>query len=220
MKFLAENPQVQQILHSELLSALEDAPQDRPLTFDDMTSADKTPYLEAVVAEVLRCAQVAPASKATEPIEVLGRTLPAGTNILWCQHIASNNATVFNEDKIRALDEVRSETSRKNGMGGRSLWNIPTDKFEPDRWIKVDETTGRRAFDSKAGYSFPFGVGLRSCAGKQLATLELKIFIATLNLSFFLEEVPKELSSHRAKIELTRSPVQAYVAPRPWAKTE
>ncbi|KAG9031575.1 hypothetical protein FS837_002947 [Tulasnella sp. UAMH 9824] len=221
MKFLAENPQVQQILHSELLSALEDGPQNRPLTFDDMMSAD-TPYLEAVVAEILRCAQVAPASskQTTEPIEVLGRTLPAGTNILWCQHIASNNATIFNEDKIRALDEVRSETSRKNGMGGRSLWSIPTDRFEPDRWIKVEEITGKRTFDPRAGYSFPFGVGLRSCAGKQLATLELKIFIATLNLSFFLEEVPKELSSHRAQIELTRYPVQAYVAPRTWTNTQ
>ncbi|KIO21434.1 hypothetical protein M407DRAFT_125974 [Tulasnella calospora MUT 4182] len=154
--------------------------------------------------------------KATEPIEILGRTLPAGTSILWCTHIACNNATVFNESKLRALDEVRSETSRKNGLGGRSLWSIPTDRFEPDRWIKIDENTGKRTFDPRAGYSFPFGVGLRSCAGKQLAILELKIYIATLNLSFFLAEVPKELSSHRANIEVTRFPVQAYVAPRPW----
>ncbi|KAG8899757.1 hypothetical protein FRC01_010387, partial [Tulasnella sp. 417] len=211
MKFLTENPRVQHILHSELLSALEDAPQDRPLTFDDLMSTDKTGYLEAVVAEILRCGKVAPAAskQAIEPIEVLGRTLPAGTNILWCEHIACDNATVSNEDKIRALDEVRSETSRKNGRGGRSLWSIPTDKFEPDRWIKVDEGTGKRTFDPRAGYSFPFGVGLRSCAGKQLATLELKVYIATLNLSFFLGEVPKELSSHRAHIELTRFPVQA-----------
>lgn len=62
MKFLTENPHVQQTLHNELLSALEDAPQDRSLTFDDMMSADKTPYLEAVVAEILRCGAVAPAS--------------------------------------------------------------------------------------------------------------------------------------------------------------
>ncbi|KAG8965600.1 hypothetical protein FRC05_003194 [Tulasnella sp. 425] len=218
MKFLTENPHVQQTLHNELLSALEDAPQDRSLTFDDMMSADKTPYLEAVVAEILRCGAVAPASskQATEPIEILGRTIPAGTNILWANHIACDNATVPNGEKLRALDDIRSETSRKNGLGGRNLWSIPTDKFEPDRWIKVDESTGKRTFDPRAGYSFPFGIGLRSCAGKQLATLELKIYVATLNLAFFLGEVPKELSSHRAHIEVTRFPVQAYVAPQPW----
>ncbi|KIO21433.1 hypothetical protein M407DRAFT_28954 [Tulasnella calospora MUT 4182] len=218
VKYLTENPQVQHLLHSELLSALEDVPQDRPLTFDDMMSTDKTPYLEAVVAEILRCGKVAPAAskQATSPIEILGRTVPAGTDILWCTHIACDNATIFNESKLRTLDEARSETSRKNGLGGRSLWSIPTDKFEPDRWIKMDENTGKKSFDPRAGYSFPFGVGLRSCAGKHLATLELKIYIATLSLSFFLAEVPKELSSHRARIEVTRFPVQAYVAHRPW----
>lgn len=59
MKFLTENPNVQQVLHNELLSALEDEPQDRPLTFDDLMSSDKTPYLEAVVAEILRRGGVA-----------------------------------------------------------------------------------------------------------------------------------------------------------------
>ncbi|KAG8893433.1 hypothetical protein FRC01_013595, partial [Tulasnella sp. 417] len=218
MKFLTENPQVQETLHSELLDALEDAPQDRPLTFDDLMSADKTPYLEAVVTEILRYGKVAEASikQATEPIDILGQTVPAGTTILWCSHIACDNATIFNEKRLRDLDEVRSETSRKNGLGGRSLWSIPTDKFEPERWIKSDEDTGKRSFDARAGYSFPFGVGLRTCAGKQLAVLELKIYIATLNLSFFLGEVPKELSSHRAQIEVTRAPVQAYVSPRHW----
>ncbi|KAG8915337.1 Hsp70 suppressor, GTPase facilitates ribosomal subunit dissociation [Tulasnella sp. 408] len=62
MKFLTENPNVQQELHDELLSALEDAPQDRPLTFDDLMSPDKTPYLEAVVAEILRRGSVAAGS--------------------------------------------------------------------------------------------------------------------------------------------------------------
>lgn len=107
--------------------------------------------------------------------------MPAGTTILWCNHIACDNATVSNEAKLRALDEARSETSRKNGLGGRSLWSIPTDKFEPDRWIKIDENTGKRTFDPRAGYSFPFGVGIRSCAGKQLAVRRRNVYMYSLN---------------------------------------
>ncbi|KIO33746.1 hypothetical protein M407DRAFT_17357 [Tulasnella calospora MUT 4182] len=218
MKFLTENPRVQEVLHAELVNALADSPESRPVTFDEMMSPETTPYLEAVVSEILRCAKVAAASskQTTEPLELLGTVIPPGTSIAWCTHIACDNATVDNEAKLRALDPVRSESSRKNGLGGRGLWKTPTDRFEPERWITVDEKTGQSTFNPRAGYSFPFGIGLRSCAGKQLAVLELKIYIATLNLAFFLSEVPKELSSHRAKIQISRVPDQAFVAPIEW----
>ncbi|KAG8954873.1 hypothetical protein FRC04_010356 [Tulasnella sp. 424] len=218
VKFLTENPEVQKILHAELLEALADSPESRPVTFDEMMAPEKTPYLEAVVSEILRCAKVAAASskQTTEPIELLGTVIPTGTSIAWCTHIACDNATVANEAKLRALDPLRSESSRKNGLGGRALWKTPTDKFEPERWIAINEETGEKTFNPRAGYSFPFGVGLRSCAGKQLAVLELKIYIATLNLAFFLSEVPKELSSHRATIQISRVPDQTYVAPVEW----
>ncbi|KAG8910750.1 hypothetical protein FRC01_006150 [Tulasnella sp. 417] len=218
VKFLTESPSVQKTLHDELVNALSDSPESRPVTFDEMMSPEKTPYLEAVISEILRCAKVAAASskQTTEQVELLGTVIPPGTSIAWCTHIACDNATVANEAKLRALDPVRSETSRKNGLGGRGLWKTPTDRFEPERWITVDEKTCQKTFNPRAGYSFPFGVGLRSCAGKQLAVLELKIYIATLNLAFFLGEVPKELSSHRAKIQISRVPDQTYVAPTEW----
>lgn len=106
---------------------------------------------------------------ATEPLEILGQTILAGTSIAWCTHSACDNATTANEQRLRALDPVRSETSRKNGLGGRSLWKTPTDRFEPERWISVDEKTGGTYFNPRAGFSLPFGAGLRSCPGKQLA---------------------------------------------------
>ncbi|KAG8910235.1 hypothetical protein FRC01_006448 [Tulasnella sp. 417] len=217
-KFLTENPEVQHKLHAELTSVLEDSPESRPLRFDEMMSPERTPYLEAVVSEILRFAKVAVASskQTTVTLEILGQTIPAGTSIAWCTHSACDNATIANEQKLRALDPVRSESSRKNGLGGRSLWKTPTDRFEPERWISVDEKTGGMSFNPRAGYSLPFGAGLRSCPGKQLAVLELKIYVATLNLAFFRGEVPKELSSHRATIQISRMPSQAYVAPVPW----
>ncbi|KAG9018278.1 hypothetical protein FRB90_011678 [Tulasnella sp. 427] len=219
VKFLTENPAIQKTLHDELTRGLGDSPEGRPLTFDEMMSPERTPYLEAVVSEILRCAKVAVASskQTTEPLKLLGTTIPPRTSIAWCTHVACDNANAFNEAKLRALDPLRSESSRKNGLGGRSLWTTPTDKFEPERWIMVDPETGHRTFNPRAGYSFPFGVGLRSCAGKQLAVLELKIYIATLNLAFFLSEVPEELSGHRATIQISRIPDQAFVAPVAWS---
>lgn len=50
--------------------------------------------------------------------------------------------------------------------------------------------------------------------------LELKIYLATINMVFFFESVPKELSSYAAVIQVTRSPIQAYVAPRPWTAAD
>ncbi|KAG8978705.1 hypothetical protein FRC05_009978 [Tulasnella sp. 425] len=207
MKFLTEAPDVQRTLHEELLATIGDEAEGRPLTFDKMMSPEKMPYLEAVVAEILRFALVAPGGstrQTTEPVDFLGHTIPAGTHILYFGGIASFNASIENEERLCSLDSKRTETSRKNGLGGRELWKTPTSKFEPDRWIKSDPATGKRTFNPRAGFSFPFGIGLRACAGKQLALLELKIYIATLNLVFFLDHVPEELSSHRASIKLSR----------------
>lgn len=50
--------------------------------------------------------------------------------------------------------------------------------------------------------------------------LELKMFIATLNLAFFFDKVPEELDSYKPILGITRGPRMAYVAPRPWEDNE
>ncbi len=50
--------------------------------------------------------------------------------------------------------------------------------------------------------------------------LELKMYIATLNLAFFFEKVPQELAGYRATVQVTRSPDQAFVRPRAWRNDE
>ncbi|KAG8909062.1 hypothetical protein FRC01_007163 [Tulasnella sp. 417] len=218
MKFLTDAPEVQRALREELLGIVDDESEGRPLTFDEMASPEKTPYLEAVVAEILRLSIVAGGStrRTTKPVEFLGYTIPAGTNLIYLSGLACFNASIENEERLRSFDSKRTAKLQKNEGGGRELWKTPTNKFEPGRWIKVDPDTGNKTFDPKAGFSFPFGFGLRACPGKQLAMLELKIYIATLNLAFFLDRTPKELSSHRAGLKLSRFPLQAYVSPKPW----
>ncbi|KAG9018276.1 Meiotic recombination protein dmc1 [Tulasnella sp. 427] len=210
VKYLTDAPDVQRTLRGELLRELGDDAHSRSLTYEDIKSPEKVPYLEAVIAEILRLSMIGGGSARTtsEPIEYLGYTIPAGVNLIHFSAMSCFDATTENEAAIRALDPKRTETSRKSGQGGRKLWSTPTDQFNPDRWIKEDPVTKQRTFDPKAGFSFPFGLGLRSCSGRQVAVLELKIYVATLNLSFFLDHVPKELSSHRAVIKLSRAPTQ------------
>ncbi|KAG8954861.1 hypothetical protein FRC04_010344 [Tulasnella sp. 424] len=196
VKFLTDHPEVQRTLHAELCSAFEDLSEDRLLTYADVTSPDKTPYLEAVVAEVLRCARAAEGSRRQ------GYEIPVGADIIFISPTAASMTTKSAEPSIRAYDNVRSETSLKYGLQGKRMWEDDTQEFKPERWIVVDEKTGKRVFDQKAGGSVPFGLGLRACPGKAIAVLELKIFLATINLSLFLGSVPKELSGYAAVIQL------------------
>ncbi|KAG8961915.1 hypothetical protein FRC00_010882 [Tulasnella sp. 408] len=222
VKFLTDNPNAQRTLYAELRSVFEDLSEDRMLTYADVTSPDKTPYLEAVVAEVLRCARVAEGARrqTTEPINILGYDIPVGADVIFITPTAATMTTKAAEPSIRAYDKVRSETSLKEGFHWKRFWGDDADEFKPERWIVEDEKTGKRVFDPKAGPSVPFGLGLRSCPGKALAILELKIYIATINLAFFLAPIPKELSGKKVVIQVTRSPLQAYVAPKPWSAVE
>lgn len=104
---------------------------------------------------------------ALEPVTILGYDIPVGTNVFFMNGVACNNLTVENLTAIRAMDNVRSESSLKNGLGGRGVWHDPK-VFNPDRWL-VDGEDGKKRFNPKAGVSIPFGVGLRACAGKALA---------------------------------------------------
>ncbi|KAG8898786.1 hypothetical protein FRB99_007172 [Tulasnella sp. 403] len=219
MKFLSDNPEAQYKLRAELLSALDDSPDKRPLTFADVNTPEKTPYLEAVVNEVLRLGRVAEGFRriTTEPIEILGHHIPRGTDVTFISGICGENTTKGANDRLRALDSVRSESSLKFGLG-KPLWEDDAKEFKPERWLM--EVDGKIRFNPKAGFCVPFGLGLRACAGKQLAVLGLKIYIAMLNLAFFFEKTPPELASYKAFVRVTRVPAQAFVAPRPWSTIE
>lgn len=167
----------------------------------------------------------------------MGRPIPAGTNVIFLNAAASDRLTAENGPNLRALDGLRSESSLKHGLGGRGLWVNP-DKFNPERWL-VDDGSGQKTFNPKAGVTNPFGLGVRACPGKNFAVrhpphsshlhpltlaslqqLVLKIFIATLNLAFFFDEVPEELDSYKPILGISRAPRMAYVAPRPWHEGE
>ncbi|PSS34121.1 hypothetical protein PHLCEN_2v1831 [Hermanssonia centrifuga] len=54
-----------------------------------------------------------------------------------------------------------------------SVWGNDAELFNPDRWSKGDRATMLKAFA-------PFSIGPRACLGRNLANMELLIFIATI----------------------------------------
>ena len=96
------------------------------------------------------------------------RTIPAGMQIIFCTGVGDFLQTEENAGALHAIDHLRSDASLKAGNGGRVPWKDVT-KFDPSRWIVIDEKSGAKRFNHKAGYNNAFGLGPRICAGKNLA---------------------------------------------------
>ncbi|KAJ7815931.1 cytochrome P450 [Mycena leptocephala] len=87
--------------------------------------------------------------------------------------------------------------------------------FSPDRWLRQDGS-----FDAKAGPWLPFSTGFRGCFGQKLALIELRLFLAIVQINFFLDALPEELNTWKSREILTNHPAQCYIRPIPWEKME
>ncbi|KAK4684370.1 hypothetical protein P7C73_g5809, partial [Tremellales sp. Uapishka_1] len=220
VKYMTIHPEVQIKLRQHLLSVLPEI-QDRQPTYEELNGIS-TPYLEAVVHETLRLSRTAAGyvREAVEDMEILGKRVPKGS-ILMFQTVtgledlsAPVSKTTFTSAKEQAesLDGVRNTgPQRKTGY-----WKEGTGKiFDPERWL---DAQGR--FDSLAGPSLPFSLGQRGCFGKNLALLELRLFMAQLNQQFFFGAVPENQNSMEAFETVARHPVQCFVRPLSWESGE
>jgi cytochrome P450 len=185
VKYLGSFPQVQRTLRTELLALLSStgrpidisSPDNIPtLTFADV-NGDATPYLDAVVAECLRCAGVAPFSSrdVTQDTTVLGYNIPKGAFLALTQGRSGDNNNVNRRKThppIPPDSQLRSQTSRTAALKG--IWDDDSTimNFKPERWLNFERDGAgntRMKFDSNKGYSMQFGAGPRGCFGKNLA---------------------------------------------------
>lgn len=210
LKMLTDNPVSQARLRKELRAAFPEAAREkRDLTYAELSGA-QIPYLDAVVDEVLRHANTIAfvARQAMHDTTVLGRRIPKGTNVFLMA-----NGPGYLEPAMKLNDEERSPGARQGGKpaltGAWSDDNIA--KFLPERWLEKDQDTGAEVFNSMAGPSLAFGMGLRGCFGRKLALQVLRIHFSLIVWHFELLPAPAKLSGYDAVQKFAREPTQCYI---------
>ena len=158
--FLRSHPEALQRATQEVQAL---APDCAAFTLEQLDSLD---FLGACIEEAMRLKPVAPYL----PLEALADTtvedvqVPAGT-IVWC---------VLRHD---SMDE-------KNFMNAA--------EFDPGRWLATPDVAGPNPTANSSankGIAIPFGSGPRTCPGRYLALLEIKIAVAMLLGHFEIESV-------------------------------
>lgn len=210
VKLLTDHPDAQGRLRDELRAALPQAVQEkRNPTFPEIAKAH-IPYLDAVVDEVLRHANTIAfvVRQALQDSTVLGRHIPKGTNVFLMA-----NGPGYLEPNMSLKDEGRSPGARQTSKSALTgAWKDEDIKaFRPERWLQLDPATGAEVYNSMAGPTLAFGMGLRGCFGKKLALQALKIHFALIVWHFELLKTPQELSGYEAVQRFAREPAQCYI---------
>ncbi|KAK1977903.1 cytochrome P450 monooxygenase [Colletotrichum cereale] len=204
VKFLTRNQPAQARLRAELRAAFPSA--DGPPAVGEIIKAP-LPYLDAVVEEVLRCCKALPVMtrQARVDTQILGAAIPKGTVIMFLAH-----GPGVLRPAVPVDDSKRSESGR--GMLKRTgVWDpADVEEFIPERWLRRDAGAGE-VFDSNSGPFMTFGHGPRSCFGRRLSYLEMRIVLFLLVWTFDIQELSEALSGWASYDGLTTIPKSCYV---------
>ncbi|KAI1471124.1 cytochrome P450 [Daldinia caldariorum] len=206
VKFMTNNQEAQTKLRDALKAAF---PGDSLPGITELLSAD-IPYLSAAIEEGLRCAgTVGPLLRVTTmDTEIFGYKIPAGIRVSGLA-ILSWLPEPIAEERRSLSSQAAFEKS-----GGVDWTRTPAaqdlDKYIPERWLKTNED-GKETFDPNVLIHNAFGAGIRGCFGKRLGTMELRIIVTLIIMSFKFLPVPAELNSFHVNEQLLRAPRQCYV---------
>lgn len=158
---LLKYPNTYQKLRDEIENAAKEGKVSDPITFKE---AQGLPYLQAVMKEGLR----------VHPAVGLGlqRIVPAEGTTIANQFIPGGSTVGIN-----------AYVAHKN----TSVWGSDADQWRPERWLEIEEQ-GRGAEVEK--YFFSFGMGSRTCIGKNISLLEMNKLIPQLVRRFDFELDP------------------------------
>ncbi|KAG9049268.1 hypothetical protein FS837_010804 [Tulasnella sp. UAMH 9824] len=109
----------------------------------------KLPYLEACINEALRLHSTSSLG--------LARSVPAG-GLTVCGRFFPEGAIL----------SVPSYTLHRR----EDVWGDDAEEYRPERWLEIDQNTLQKAFN-------PFSFGPRACVGRNLASMELLVIIAS-----------------------------------------
>lgn len=154
---LLKNPATLDKLRKEIASAVGEGRLSSPPVFKE---AHELPYLQAVIQESLRM---------YPPIGLpLQRKVPAGGKEI-CGHFFPAGTVVG--ANVLALHR------------NHSIWGEDAYRFRPERWLEADKET-HAVFERNWA---PFGLGTRTCIGKNISLLEISKLVPELVQRFDFE---------------------------------
>ncbi|KAJ7096189.1 cytochrome P450 [Mycena epipterygia] len=193
IKYLTLYPRVQLRLHAELSASFQIS-DSFSISYEELTGT-RFPYLDAVVYETLRLANVGGVSArdALHNVTISGCHIPKGSQVFFLTgHWGINNAP-----PVKGNSEIKSSD------------------FYPERWLEQGPN-GTTIFSAASVTSWPFGYGPRGCPGQRLALLELKAFLLGFNSYFFLEETSEATDPQAEMLVVLRKPSQMGIKLRKW----
>jgi cytochrome P450 len=158
--YLLKNPATYNRLLEEINSGISEGRISDPITFKE---ANQLPYLQAVIKEALRLhpATGLPMGRVVPPsgAMITNRNFPGGATVGINSWVAHRNKSVYGSD---------------------------ADVWRPERWLEIEQE-GRGAEVER--FFFAFGMGSRTCVGKNLSLLEVSKLIPQLlrNFDFILD---------------------------------
>jgi cytochrome P450 len=107
---------------------------------------------------------------------ILGHPIPKGTHVF-----IFNQGASFREPALALAEKDRSPScqaaTKEGGVRERNSQDMRV--FHPERWlVQGDGSAGEKdglVFDSTAGPTMSFSLGVRACYGRQLGYLEMRI---------------------------------------------
>jgi len=213
VKLMARFQAYQSRLRADLYAAHAAARSDGRLPTAREITATHIPFLDAVIEETHRYIHIVPGviREARVDTHILGYAIPRGTTVFFI-----TSAAGFTEPAFAVREDQRAETSRR-ASGRWGSWD-PTDigDYAPQRWLRSagpDDAArpARQEFDPRAGPHLAFGAGPRSCFGRKLAHLELRLTITMLLWRFEFGELPAAQNSFEAVGAFALQPENCYV---------
>lgn len=135
---------------------------------------------------------------------LLGHRIPKGVTLL-----ISSAGPGYYSPTIQVPDAARNPTSLTKHWGGE--WNTEDmTTFKPERWLQADAATGTASYNPQAGPFLSFDLGPRSCFGKRLAYLEMRVVLTLLLWNFHFRKLSPELSKNDTLESVTSMPKTCY----------
>ena len=219
-KYLTAYQDVQTKLRKSVKAAFRESVQGGAQPTVEAIVKAKNPYLEAFVHETLRHGTNIANHVRTALVdtEILGHRIPKGTEVFLvvgrpipehtCEpadRIIQTRGPSFHSPAMQIDESRRSMTSQASSKESIAKWDqSELEKYDPERWLRYCENG--MEFDPKAAPMQTFGEGPRSCFGRSLAMLEMRIIYTLVVWNFELLQIAPSLMDFKPLELLTLQP--------------